>query len=794
MRFNKAWIDTLVPNAKTADELSDIITMAGLEVDTVDDVAGVFNNVVIGEVLTCADHPDSDHLHVTTINVGTEVLDIVCGAPNCRAGLKVACAKVGAVLPGDFKIKPAKLRGVPSNGMLCSYKELGLAEESNGIIELPSDAPVGTDLREYFALNDKAIEVDLTANRADCLSIRGLAREIGVLLKTDVIYPEIKAVTPEISDVFPVEIEDKAAAPRYISRVIKGLDTSKPSPIWMQERLRRAGIRSIDAIVDVTNYVMLELGQPMHAFDLASLRDKIVVRKAKNGETLTLLSGAEAKLKDDTLVIADAEGVAALAGIFGGSRTGVQANSADIVLEAAYFAPSAIKNRAREYGLATDASHRFERGVDFEITAIAMERATAYLLDICGGKAGPLNEVFNKEFLPSRNKIVVPYDLINSVIGIDIEKATVLDILARLGLAPIDNGEAVEVTSPSWRYDIAIPVDICEEVARIYGYDNIPNLEPVAPLRMIKQPENKITTYKLKSLLADIGYHEIVTYSFVEPNALKTINPAVDAIMIPSPISADMSAMRTTLWTGLINTVVYNINRQMNNIKLFETGLTFIPDTNAENGIRQEEMIGGILNGNTNDEIWNTANRAFDFYDLKGDVEALIATTAQPESFTFQRCDIPALHPGVSAALYKDNECVGYLGLIHPSIQKKLGLKHAVYLFEIKMSALGIRKLPSYKEVSKYPSIRRDLAIVLDKSISYSDVLASIKKNGGNKIVDEFVFDVYQGANLPDNKKSIAVGIVMQDTEKTLEESEVTTAIDNIVKGLATDLGAVLRD
>ncbi len=794
MRFNKAWIDTLVPNAKTADELSDIITMAGLEVDTVDDVAGVFNNVVIGEVLTCADHPDSDHLHVTTINVGTEVLDIVCGAPNCRAGLKVACAKVGAVLPGDFKIKPAKLRGVPSNGMLCSYKELGLAEESNGIIELPSDAPVGTDLREYFALNDKAIEVDLTANRADCLSIRGLAREIGVLLKTDVIYPEIKAVTPEISDVFPVEIEDKAAAPRYISRVIKGLDTSKPSPIWMQERLRRAGIRSIDAIVDVTNYVMLELGQPMHAFDLASLRDKIVVRKAKNGETLTLLSGAEAKLKDDTLVIADAEGVAALAGIFGGSRTGVQANSADIVLEAAYFAPSAIKNRAREYGLATDASHHFERGVDFEITAIAMERATAYLLDICGGKAGPLNEVFNKEFLPSRNKIVVPYDLINSVIGIDIEKATVLDILARLGLAPIDTGEAVEVTSPSWRYDIAIPVDICEEVARIYGYDNIPNLEPVAPLRMIKQPENKITTYKLKSLLADIGYHEIVTYSFVEPNALKTINPAVDAIMIPSPISADMSAMRTTLWTGLINTVVYNINRQMNNIKLFETGLTFIPDTNAENGIRQEEMIGGILNGNTNDEIWNTANRAFDFYDLKGDVEALIATTAQPESFTFQRCDIPALHPGVSAALYKDNECVGYLGLIHPSIQKKLGLKHAVYLFEIKMSALGIRKLPSYKEVSKYPSIRRDLAIVLDKSISYSDVLASIKKNGGNKIVDEFVFDVYQGANLPDNKKSIAVGIVMQDTEKTLEESEVTTAIDNIVKGLATDLGAVLRD
>lgn len=795
MRFNKLWLDDLVPNTLDANQVSDIITMAGLEVDSVDDVTGVFSNVVIGEVKTCVEHPDSDHLHVTTIDVGTEILDIVCGAPNCRVGLKVACAKVGAVLPGDFKIKPAKLRGVPSNGMLCSYKELGLREDGSGIIEFPSDAKVGTDLHDYLQLNDKAIEVDLTANRADCLSLRGLAREFGVLTKADVNYPEIAEVDATISDSFPVEVEAKEACPRYLSRVLKGLDLSKNSPVWMQERLRRANIRSIDAVVDVTNYVMLELGQPMHAFDLNSLQGKICVRNAKNGEHLVLLDETDVELHEDTLIIADDNGPLALAGIFGGLASGVKSSTTDIMLESAFFAPFAIKNRARSYSLATDASHRYERGVDYTIQQEAMNRATAFLLEICGGSAGPINEVFNKEYLPLRNSINVPLKLVKDVIGIEIPVDTQLDILTRLGMEPklVDNSY-ITVQSPSWRYDIAIPVDICEEIARVYGYDNIPNCDPVAPLRMIAQPEAEVKTYAIKSLLSDLGYHEVVTYSFVEPKALATINPEVKAIVLPSPISAEMSAMRTTLWTGLISTVAYNLNRQMTRMKLFESGLTFIPDESAENGIRQEEMIAGVICGNLSDEHWSGKSRAFNFFDLKGDVESLIGITSDEDSFTFKKCDIPALHPGVSAIILHKGVEIGYIGLIHPLVEKKLGLKQHVFLFEMKMSVLKERKLPAYTEVSKFPSIRRDFAIVIDREVSANDVIDSVSRNGGKLVTNVNVFDIYEGEGLAENKKSLAFSITMQTPERTLEDVDVTAVTDAIISGLNKELQAELRD
>lgn len=827
MRFNKLWLDEFVSNNLTANELADKITMAGLEVDTVEDVCGKFTGVVVGEVLTCIDHPDSDHLHVTTVNVGNEVLDIVCGAPNCRAGLKVACAIVGAVLPGDFKIKPCKLRGVPSNGMLCSYKELGMKEESDGIIELPNDAPIGVDLHEYLKLNDKIIDVDLTANRADCLSIYGLAREVSVLLETEVNDVEFECADETIDDVMPFSIEDTAVTQRYISRVLKGVDLSIPSPIWMQERLRRAGIRSIDVVVDVTNYVMLEYGVPMHAYDLAKINGELVIRAAKDGEKLVLLSGAEVTLKSDTLVIADNDGPVALAGIFGGQRTGVSKTTTDIVLEAAYFAPSAIKNRAREYGLATDASHRFERGVDFCMVENSMQRATSLLAQICGCQVGPMVEVCEERYMATVPPIFVKYDEIDSVIGVTIDHDYVDAVLERLGLSPervveeiehddlpedpdewpddpddcddMDDAwceeiEGVEVRSPSWRYDIKIPADICEEVARIYGYDNIPNVDPVAPLRMVKTPENGNSTYRLKCLMADRGYHEVVTYSFVEPKALATIKPDVEPLVIPSPISADMSVMRTTLWTGLINTAVYNANRQMANLKLFETGLTFIPDNKAENGIRQQEMIGGILCGNVSDPAWNESNRAVDFFDLKGDVEALLETTGQIAEFTFVRSQNQSLHPGVSADIIYHNEVVGSLGLIHPSVEKKLGLKHHVFLFEIKMSALATRVIPAYNEISKFPSISRDLAVVVDKNVSCEDLLKTVKKYGGQYLVQASVFDLYEGENLPVGKKSIAFSMVLQATEKTLEEVDITSSVDAVVNGLKTDFGATLRE
>lgn len=795
MRFNKLWLDTLVPNNLSAQEVSDIITMAGLEVDSINEVAGKFSNVVVGEVLTCADHPDSDHLHVTTVKVGAdEVLDIVCGASNCRQGLKVACAKIGATLPGDFKIKPCKLRGVPSNGMLCSYKELGLCEESSGIIELPADAPVGTDLHDYLALNDNAIEVDLTANRADCLSMRGIAREFGVLTKSEVHYPEILEVKPTITETFTVEVEDKDACPRYISRVLKNLDLSKQSPIWMQERLRRCGIRSIDAVVDVTNYVMLELGQPMHAFDLDAIHEKLVVRKAKADEELVLLNGNTAKLKDDTLVIADAQGPVALAGIFGGADSGVKEGTTNVLLESAYFAPSHIKNRARHYNLATDASHRFERGVDYQIQRMAMERATAYLLEICGGECGPINEVVAENSLPEAKEVTLPVSLIKEVLGIELDKNVIEDILEGLGLNPQFTADKLTVTSPSWRYDIAIGVDITEEIARIYGYDNIPNVDPIAPLRMVKFKEADVSLYSLKTLLADLGYHEVVTYSFVDKKSLEIIEPAINSISLPSPISADMSNMRTTLWVGLINTVIYNQNRQMNRMKLFESGLVFIPDEKAPNGILQEERIAGVITGSLHSEHWSGKSRNFDFYDIKGDVEELIAKTSDESGFSFERCAINALHPGVSAVILHNQEKVGYIGQIHPQVQKKLGLKQPVFLFEMKLSSLSTRKLPVYTEISKFPSIKRDLAIVLDSDIAVADILKAVRNLGGDLVIDATIFDIYQGEGLPEGKKSIAFSITLQTADRTLEDNDVIAVVEKICAGLNKDFGATLRE
>ncbi len=562
----------------------------------------------------------------------------------------------------------------------------------------------------------------------------------------------------------------------------------------MQEKLRRCGIRSIDAVVDVTNYVMLELGQPMHAFDLASLKDEITVRFAKEGETLTLLNGNEAKLKADTLLITDVTGPLALAGIFGGLNSGVKADTTDILLESAFFAPAAIKNRAREYGLATDASHRFERGVDYTIQVDAIERATALLLDICGGSCGPVSSTFTPDALPVRNTIDVPLQLVAEVIGITIPTATQLDILQRLGMQPQLNGDVITVVSPSWRYDIAIPVDICEEIARIYGYDNIPNCDPVAPLRMVKQPEAKVKTYAIKSLLADLGYHEVVTYSFVEPKMLSAIKPDTQAIVLPSPISADMSAMRTTLWAGLINSVVYNLNRQATRMKLFEAGLTFIADETAENGIRQEEMLAGIICGNVADDSWLGKSKPVTFFDLKGDVEELLAVTANSSAFKFVRCDIPALHPGISAAITLNGKTVGYLGLIHPQLQKKLGLKQQVFLFELQLSALQTRVLPTYCELSKFPANKRDFAIVIDKTVTAEDVYNTVVKHGGALVTDVTIFDVYEGANLPENKKSMAFSITVQDATRTLEEDDIKAIAVAITNGLATDLNAKLRE
>lgn len=795
MKFSKSWVDEWIQAKIGAAQMAEQITMAGLEVDSMDPVAGLFSNVVVGEVIECAQHPDADKLRVTKVNVGdAELLDIVCGAPNCRQGLKVAVAKVGAVLPGDFEIKKAKLRGQPSHGMLCSYSELGIPVDANGIIELPLDAAVGTDLRDYLQLDDVAIEVDLTPNRADCLSIAGLAREVGVLNRCEVTAPDIQNVAPQCEDRYDIVVDAPGACPRYLGRVVKGINLGAETPLWMQEKLRRCGLRSIDPVVDVTNYVLLELGQPMHAFDLAKLSGPLQVRMAVEAEKLVLLDGNEVSLRSDTLVIADAKGPLAIAGIFGGKDSGVSTETVDVLLECAFFSPLAIKGRARSYGISTDSSHRFERGVDSQLQRKAMERATALLINIAGGTPGPIVEAVTESRLPVAESVRLRREKLTRVIGIAFDDAIVSDILTRLGFEVTLVADGWLARAPSWRFDIAIEEDLIEEVARIYGYNNIPNLPPVAHLNMIERLEADLPLKRVRDLLVDRGYQEAITYSFVEPKAMALLFPDCDPLVLPYPISADMSAMRVSLWPGLISAVVYNQNRQQGRVRLFESGLRFIKDQSAENGIRQESLLAGVITGNLADEHWGIPSRGADFFDMKGDVEALLELTGEREHFSFVRAEHSALHPGQSAQILRDGVPVGWIGVIHPNVEKKLGLKSKVVLFEVEQSALLKAKIPLAGEISRFPANRRDLALVVDQEIAAADVLSLVKKIGGNQLVGINLFDIYQGQGIPEGKKSLAISLVLQDTLRTLEEKEISETISNVVEGLRNEFNASLRD
>ncbi|WP_256740084.1 phenylalanine--tRNA ligase subunit beta, partial [Cronobacter sakazakii] len=637
MKFSELWLREWVNPALDSEALANQITMAGLEVDGVEPVAGSFHGVVVGEVVECGQHPNADKLRVTKVNVGGErLLDIVCGAPNCRQGLKVAVATVGAVLPGDFKIKAAKLRGEPSEGMLCSFSELGISDDHSGIIELPADAPIGTDIREYLKLDDNTIEISVTPNRADCLGIIGVARDVAVLNAEPLNAPDIAPVAATINDTLPIQVDAVDACPRYLGRVVKGIDVTAPTPLWMREKLRRCGIRSIDAVVDVTNYVLLELGQPMHAFDLDRIDGGIVVRMAKEGETLTLLDGNEATLNADTLVIADHQKALAMGGIFGGEHSGVNGETRNVLLECAFFSPLAITGRARRHGLHTDASHRYERGVDPQLQFKAMERATRLLLDICGGEAGPVIDVTSETHLPTRATITLRRSKLDRLIGHHIADAQVTDILKRLGCEVTEGQDEWQAVAPSWRFDIAIEEDLVEEVARVYGYDNIPN-EPVqASLVMGNHREADLSLKRVKTLLNDHGFQEVITYSFVDPKVQQLLHPGEEALILPSPISSEMSAMRLSLLSGLLTTVVYNQNRQQSRVRIFETGLRFVPDTQADLGIRQDLMLAGALCGNRYEEHWDLAKASVDFYDLKGTLESVLELTGKLSEIEFR--------------------------------------------------------------------------------------------------------------------------------------------------------------
>lgn len=795
MKFSELWLREWVNPAISSEALSDQITMAGLEVDGVEPVAGVFNGVVVGHVVECGQHPNADKLRVTKVDVGGErLLDIVCGAPNCRAGLKVAVATVGAVLPGDFKIKAAKLRGEPSEGMLCSFSELAISDDHDGIIELPQDAPIGTDIRDYLQLNDSAIEISVTPNRADCLGIIGVARDVAVLNQLPLTEPDMSPVAATISDTLPIRVEAPQACPRYLGRVVKGINVKAPSPLWMREKLRRAGIRSIDAVVDVTNYVLMELGQPMHAFDLNRIEGGIVVRMAHQGEILRLLDGNEAKLQADTLVIADEHKALAMGGIFGGEHSGVNDETQDVLLECAFFSPLSITGRARRHGLHTDASHRYERGVDPALQLKAMERATRLLIDICGGQAGPIIDVSDESTLPKRATIALRREKLDRLIGHVVPSEQVSDILRRLGCQVTEQGDNWLAIAPSWRFDMEIEEDLVEEVARVYGYNNIPDVPVRADLVMTKHREADLTLKRVKTMLVDHGYQEAITYSFVDPKVQALLHPAEEALILPSPISVEMSAMRLSLWTGLLSAVVYNQNRQQTRVRLFESGLRFVPDTAANLGIRQDVMLAGVIAGHTHDEHWDLARKPVDFYDLKGDLESVLELTGKLSEIQFKAESNPALHPGQSAAIYLHGERVGFIGVVHPELERKLDLNGRTVVFELEWNKVASRAVPQAREVSRFPANRRDIAVVVAENVAAEDILAECKKVGANQVVGVNLFDVYRGKGVAEGYKSLAISLVLQDTARTLEEEEIAATVAKCVEALKQRFQASLRD
>lgn len=791
MKFSEQWLRSWVNPQVTRDELVARLSMAGLEVDSVTPAAGAFSGVVVGEILSAEQHPDADKLRVCQVSNGSETFQVVCGAPNARPGIRVPFAMIGAVLGEDFKIKKAKLRGVESFGMLCSASELQICDDNSGLMELAVDAPVGQGIRVYLDLDDASIEVDLTPNRGDCLSIAGLAREVGALYGTEVTRPSIEAVAAVHDEVRPVEVLAPKACPRYLGRVLRNVDLSRPTPLWMVERLRRSDIRSIDPAVDVTNYVMLELGQPMHAFDLAEINGGIRVRMAEEGEKLVLLDGQEVSLRADTLVIADHQRVLAIAGVMGGEHSGVGGKTRDLFLESAFFDTIAIAGKARSYGLHTDASHRYERGVDWQLARQAMERATALLLEIVGGEPGPIIEVVDPASLPQTAPIVLRAERISQMLGLQMESEQVERLLPALGLkATKTMAGQWQVEVPSHRFDISLEVDLIEELARLHGYNNLPVRYPQARLAPQANAEARAELPALRRLLVARGYQEAITYSFIDPKWFGLFAPDVPPLTLANPISMDMAAMRPSLWPGLVKALQYNLNRQQSRVRLFESGLRFVGQLDD---LKQESMLAGVATGSRLSEGWNQGREPVDFYDVKADVEALLGASGTPDEFSFVAGEHPALHPGQTARIERAGRLVGFLGALHPELGKTLGLEQPIYLFELLLSEVVEGRLPKFQELSRFPEVRRDLALIVERDTPAEMILQAIREAAGEYLIDVTLFDVYCGKGIDPQRKSLAVGLTWQHPSRTLNDEEVNATTQNILTSLEERFNATLR-
>ncbi|MBR2252772.1 MAG: phenylalanine--tRNA ligase subunit beta [Neisseriaceae bacterium] len=784
MQFSYSWLKSWANPNLSADELASVLTISGLEVEEQTTAAPAFTGVVVAQVKAVEKHPDADRLNVTQVDTGNgELIQIVYGAPNVAVGVKVPCALSGAVLPGDFKIKPTKMRGQQSNGMLCSAKELGLAEDASGLLILPDDAPVGQNIREYLDLDDTLFTLKITPNRADCLSIKGIAREVKALTHCAATPLSVPVMPNQTDKSFATNIQAPNDCGRLLTRVIEGVNANTPTPEWLKQRIERCGVRSVSVLVDIGNFVMLELGQPMHVFDLDKVSGSLNARRAVNGEKLECLNGKTVELKDDTLVIADEKQALSIAGLMGGEASAVSDSTQNILLESAFFYPNIIAGKSRQYGFGSDSSFRFERGVDFALQEDAIERATALIIGICGGKAGVINKA--EASLPERKAVSVRLDRIKTVLGIDIPADTVEKILTDLDLNPVQTADGFSVTAPSFRFDIEIEEDLIEEIARVYGYDKVPFDSTQGKLLMDRQPETQKNRFELLQKVAGRDYREVINYAFVEEAWEQDFANNQNPIRLQNPIASQMSVMRSTLIGGLVATLQSNLNRKQSRVRLFEVARVF---HKAEDGtFMQPEKVALLAFGNAHNEQWGESNRRVDFYDVKGDVENLLSGDIE-----FQVTCHPALHPGRSATVLQNGTPVGIIGELHPKWVQKYDLTHAPVVAELDFEAVMSCRKNAYTPVSKFQAVRRDLAFVVEETTNSDKLLKQLRKAATNLVKSIDIFDVYRGQGLPENTKSIAVKIILQSFDKTLQDEDSEQTIAALIAA-AEEIGAKLR-
>lgn len=791
MKISENWLRTWVNPAIDSDTLSDQLTMLGLEVDELAPVAKPFTGVVIGEVLTVEQHPDADRLRVTTVNIGSgEPLQIVCGAPNVRAGMKAPVATIGAVLPGDFKIKKGKLRGVESQGMLCGASEIDLEDKIDGLLELPADAPVGVNIREYLKLDDNVIDISITPNRGDCFSIRGIAREIAVINKLQMNEPVINSVDATIADEKKVVISTEGA-PRYLGRVVKNVNVKAATPEWMEQALSRSGIRTHSILVDVTNYVLMELGQPMHAFDLSKIEGTVHVRQATQQEKLQLLNDQEVELQEDIMVIADDQKALAIAGIMGGLSSSVTDDTTDIFLESAFFAPLAIAGRARRFGLHTDSSQRYERGVDFELPLIAMNRASQLIQELAGGEFGPITVAEKTDLLPKREAIELKQAQVDQLLGYQVAGEFIADALTRLGCKVTVKAEGEwSVVPPSHRYDMAIYQDLIEEVARIDGYDNIQISLPSMDVKFAKY-QDRFELAELRQTIVTLGYQEAISFSFADAKLEKQLNPQVNPLMLANPISSDLAAMRSTLLSSLIPCVQYNLNRQQSRVRFFEFGLRFdYQNAKSIEDLKQTPTVALVAVGSQEPESWHVKPQPMDFFDFKGEIEEILA--AGRVSVEYVRSERAWLHPGQSAEILVEGKSIGYFGRLHPSLENELDLS-TTWVAELDQTAVLQSYVSNFTELSRFPSVRRDIALLISDNINVRDIQQLIEQTGGELLDSTWLFDVYTGQGVEDGKRSLAFALLWQHPSRTLEDAEIKSGMDNIIQVLENTYQATLR-